>query len=165
LGTGCNLAVRRDLARALGGFDEALGAGTPAAGGEDYDMIFRVVEAGHFFAYDPEILVKHRHRAEMSALTRQLEGWGRGTVAFLVKSGRSRPEFRRAAASVIFWLLRHHARRLAKALRRSSSEDLPPSLVFAELRGCLRGTIAYRASQRYVKRSRAAGRGADKALP
>lgn len=163
LGTGCNLAIRRDVARALGGFDEALGAGTPAAGGEDHDMIFRVVEAGHLFAYEPEILVKHRHRADMSGLARQLEGWGRGTVAFLVKSRRSHPEFRRAAASAIFWLLRHHARRLAEALRRSPSEGLPPSLVLAELLGCFRGTVAYSASQRYVRRRREAGDGGVRA--
>src|SRR5262249_34518962 len=36
-GTGANIAFRSDAIRALGGFDESLGAGSPTCGGEDLD--------------------------------------------------------------------------------------------------------------------------------
>ncbi|MGA9871725.1 MAG: glycosyltransferase, partial [Rhodococcus sp. (in: high G+C Gram-positive bacteria)] len=45
-GTGANFAVARDRMFDLGGFDEALGVGSPTNGGEDLDMFFRILMAG-----------------------------------------------------------------------------------------------------------------------
>ncbi len=84
-GTGANMAFRRDVLRALGGFDEALGAGTASAGGEDLDVFVRVLLAGHAVAYEPAALVWHSHRAELDALRRQLFGYGTGLTSFLFK--------------------------------------------------------------------------------
>ncbi len=39
IGTGANFAVDRNLMRRLGGFDEALGAGSPTRGGEDSTLL------------------------------------------------------------------------------------------------------------------------------
>ncbi|WP_239404954.1 glycosyltransferase [Frankia sp. Cj3] len=84
-GTGANMAFRRDVLLALGGFDEALGAGTASAGGEDLDVFVRVLLAGHALAYEPAALVWHSHRAELDALRRQLFGYGTGLTSFLCK--------------------------------------------------------------------------------
>jgi len=46
-GIGANMAVRTDFARAAGGFDEALGPGTPTHGGEDGEFMIRIILAGH----------------------------------------------------------------------------------------------------------------------
>ena len=43
VGTGANFAVLRSAYDALGGFDEALGAGTLTRGGEDLDWFVRTL--------------------------------------------------------------------------------------------------------------------------
>lgn len=84
-GAGANLAVDRELLLALGGFDEALGAGTPTRGGEDLDAFVRVVNAGRVIAYEPSAVVWHHHRADASALRRQMYAYGTGMAAFVAK--------------------------------------------------------------------------------
>jgi GT2 family glycosyltransferase len=84
-GAGANFAVRTELLRELGGFDEALGAGTPAAGGEDLDIFVRVLLAGHALAYQPSAVVWHHHRAGLDELRRQMFGYGTGLSAFVTK--------------------------------------------------------------------------------
>ena len=44
-GTGANMAFRRERVRPGRAFDPALGAGTPARGGDDLEMFFRVLKA------------------------------------------------------------------------------------------------------------------------
>ena len=46
-GAGCNMAFRRDVLLALGGFDEALDTGAPLPGGGDLDIFYRLLRAGH----------------------------------------------------------------------------------------------------------------------
>jgi GT2 family glycosyltransferase len=84
-GTGANFAMRRSVTIALGGFDEALGVGSPTRGGEDIDMFVRVLLAGHALAYLPSAVVWHRHRADMSALHDQIVGYGLGLGAWIAK--------------------------------------------------------------------------------
>ena len=85
-GTGANCAVDRRFFAGLGGFDEALGAGTRSLGGEDLDAFVRVLRAGRAIAYEPSAIVWHRHRADRSALMRQMYGYGTGLTAFLTKN-------------------------------------------------------------------------------
>lgn len=82
-GTGANFAVRRDVARALGSFDTALGAGTETQGGEDLDLFARVVFAGYAIAVEPSAVIWHRHRDDVDALRSQAVGYGRGLGAWL----------------------------------------------------------------------------------
>jgi len=44
-GAGCNLAARAAALRDLGGFEEALGSGTPTHAGEDLLLLLRLVSA------------------------------------------------------------------------------------------------------------------------
>lgn len=152
LASNCNLAVRTTALRRLGGFDDALGAGTLAAGGEDYDVVYRMLAAGHVFAYEPSTLLRHRHRRDMDALIRQMESWGRGTVAYLMKYTHAGESVRPKAWRAIAWLFAYEARRLIASMRPGSRGRFPTSLVLAELGGCVRGLWAYRRSQRYVRR-------------
>jgi GT2 family glycosyltransferase len=82
-GTGANFAVRRDVLLSLGGFDEALGVGSPTGGGEDIDIFVRVIAAGHALCYEPSAVVWHRHRADDDALLVQARGYGLGLGAWL----------------------------------------------------------------------------------
>lgn len=149
--SGCNLALRVDPLRALGGFDNAMGPGTPTTGGDDHDIVYRLLVAGQHLAVEPTALMRHRHRSEMAALENQLHSWGCGTVAFLTKCGRAGPALRLRSSAMIAWLVLHQLRRLAATLRPSSAPHFPRTLVLTELVGCLHGLVAYRRSVRYVR--------------
>jgi len=84
-GTGANFAFERDYLNTLGGFDEALGAGTCTRGGEDLDMFVRILKSGRTIAYEPAAIVWHRHRDDPAALLEQMFGYGTGLSAFLTK--------------------------------------------------------------------------------
>lgn len=58
---GANFAFRREVLEAIGGFDDAFGAGTPFAC-EDVDALARAAALGWRGAYDPRPLVYHHHR-------------------------------------------------------------------------------------------------------
>jgi glycosyltransferase involved in cell wall biosynthesis len=84
-GTGANFAVRRDIVIDLGGFDEGLGVGSPAGGGEDIDMFVRIVLAGHELAREPSAVVWHRHRRTADELREQIYNYGLGLGAWISK--------------------------------------------------------------------------------
>jgi glycosyltransferase involved in cell wall biosynthesis len=58
---GANMAVRRDVVAAIGGFDPRLGVGTPCIAGEDIEFVARAVWAGWAGRHDPLPVVAHHH--------------------------------------------------------------------------------------------------------
>ncbi|NKC32146.1 glycosyltransferase family 2 protein [Falsiroseomonas selenitidurans] len=54
-----NLWLRRPLALALGGYDEAMGPGTSLGSAEGNDLVLRAVTVGHKAVYDPALRVIH----------------------------------------------------------------------------------------------------------
>ena len=91
-GTGANMAFRRTVFERLGLFAPELGAGTRTEGGEDLEMLYRVIKHGIPVAYEPRALAWHRHRRETGALVRQMHGWGVGYLAFVNHARRLFPE-------------------------------------------------------------------------
>jgi GT2 family glycosyltransferase len=83
LGTGANMAFRRTVLERVGLFAPELGAGTPAEGGEDLEMLYRIIKHGIPVVYEPRALAWHRHRREPEALVRQMHGWGVGFLAYV----------------------------------------------------------------------------------
>ena len=140
LGAGVNFAVRRATFGRVGQFDEALGAGTPARGGEDLDFLARVILAGETIAYEPSALVWHRHRRDISALRAQMFGYGSGLSAYAFKhllhggAVRALPGAARAAL----------ADRLTPAARVRVSSPRAPALRALELAGLACGPWLYR---------------------
>ncbi|MFC5950855.1 glycosyltransferase family 2 protein, partial [Pseudonocardia lutea] len=96
LGIGANLAVQADVAREVGGFDEAFGPGSPTRSGEDCEFLVRLVLAGHVLAYEPAAWVRHHHRSDLAGLQEQVEGYAVGLAGFLTKVALS-PRGRAAA--------------------------------------------------------------------
>jgi GT2 family glycosyltransferase len=138
-GTGANFAFRTAVLRALGGFDEALGAGAPAGGGEDLDVFVRTILAGHTIAYEPAAIVWHEHRDELGQLRRQLFNYGVGLAAFATKYLSDR----RTARDILIRLpggLRH-LQSIAKQVERPA--ELPRTVLTAELLGLAWGPMAY----------------------
>ncbi|MBP2369421.1 glycosyltransferase family 2 protein [Pseudonocardia parietis] len=95
-GIGANLAVRTGRVRELGGFDEALGPGRPTRGGEDIELLVRIVLGGGTLAYLPAAYVWHHHRPSDEELRDQLAGYALGLGAFLGKVAMD-PRARRLA--------------------------------------------------------------------
>jgi GT2 family glycosyltransferase len=138
-GTGANFAFRTATLRALGGFDEALGAGSPAGGGEDLDVFVRTILAGYELAYEPAAIVWHEHRVELGQLRRQLFNYGVGLAAFATKYLSNR----RTACDVLVRLPRglRHLRGIARRAERPAG--LPRSVPISELLGLAWGPVAY----------------------
>ncbi|WP_439691904.1 glycosyltransferase family 2 protein [Curtobacterium sp. SP.BCo] len=84
-GTGANMSLRRSAALALGGFDVALGPGTPSRAGEDPDVFTRVLLSGGALAVEPSAIVWHKHRPDRAALRSQALGYGTGLGAWVAK--------------------------------------------------------------------------------
>jgi len=83
---GANLAVRREVLAAVGGFDPLLGAGTRCMAAEDTDFIARIVWAGWTARYDPAPVVAHHHgRKPGAAADLQRQGYDRGRGAYYAK--------------------------------------------------------------------------------
>ncbi|MEV1293765.1 glycosyltransferase [Pseudonocardia sp. NPDC049635] len=95
-GIGANLAVRARRVRELGGFDEALGPGRPTRGGEDIELLVRIVLDGGTLAYLPAAYVWHHHRPSDGELRDQLGGYALGLGAFLGKVALDGPARRLA---------------------------------------------------------------------
>lgn len=147
-GTGANCAVDRDLLERLGGFDEALGAGTAGRGGEDLDMFVRVLRAGRSIVRDPSAIVWHVHRSDARALRKQLFSYGAGLSAFVTKyvadPGTRREVLSRVHAGFF------HARRMWRPARNSAR--MPRVLVLTEALGMFFGPLAYFRSRRQLRR-------------
>lgn len=83
---GCNFSVNAASMRAVGEFDERLGAGTAAQAAEDFDLFYRLLRAGKRLRYDPTVRVRHAHGrrdpAHVAALRR---GYVRGAGALYAK--------------------------------------------------------------------------------
>ena len=156
-GTGANFAVRRRAMFELGGFDEALGAGSPTCGGEDLDMFFRVLRAGWQLAYEPSAVVWHRHRDDAAALAVQARGYGLGLGAWMTKIALDPPTawlaFRTAISNAANFI--RFTYRLSKVATPPTAlaAELPSRIGVIELASILKGPLAYWAARRQGRRA------------
>lgn len=150
-GSGNNMAFRAAALHELGGFDEALGAGSPTRGGEDLDVFQAVYLGGGTVVYWPAALVRHHHRADHDALVEQLHGYGVGMAAVVTKRFLSSP----ATAVGVLRRLPGGLRLLLdarSAKNRGKSAAFPAEATRAERRGYLAGPGAYLRARRRVRR-------------
>jgi glycosyltransferase involved in cell wall biosynthesis len=73
-----NLFLRREVALALGGFDDRLGPGTPWGSAEGNDLVLRAVRGGHRAAYDPDLRIIHPDKRLTEVARERAERYGRG---------------------------------------------------------------------------------------
>jgi GT2 family glycosyltransferase len=151
-GTGANFAVDRRVALSIGGFDERLGAGTPASGGEDIDMFFRILRSGRQLVNEPAAIAWHRHRATADDLRAQTRGYGLGLGAWLAKVA-SDPAMAILAAKTVVRRGSALVRHLRSASRSASPSpavvgDLPPDIGSGTWRFVLKGAWAYLVARR-----------------
>jgi glycosyltransferase involved in cell wall biosynthesis len=150
-GAGANMAFRRDVLADIGGFDVALGAGTPAKASEETLAFARTRLAEHTIVYQPTAMVAHYHRETLPELKTQLHNYSIGTTAHYT--------------SLILWkprLLLSVLRLIPRAVkdnwptkdpaRMAAMRDSPAILVVTQLLGMLKGPLAYLRSSRLQRR-------------
>lgn len=141
-GTGANMAYRRGLFDAIGMFDPALDVGTVTNGGGDLEMFFRVLKAGYTLAYEPDALVRHRHRRDYRTFRKQIKNNGIGLYSYFVRSAQAYSDERLTFLRLgLWWLWQWHIRRLVKSMLRPSR--LPRGIMLIELYGALIGLRRY----------------------
>lgn len=150
MGSGANMAFDTKALRAIGGFDRALGAGTPARGGDDLHAFYTTVASGRSLLYQPSAIVFHHHRRDYGALRDMAKGYGVGASAYLTSVMIADP-----AASLR--LLRVAVQAVLKA--RSATAGSPGSapeaqrdLVWIQRLGLLAGPVRYLQSRRRMRR-------------
>ena len=145
-GSGANMAFRAGALRDIGGFDPALGTGSPALGGDDLAAFFDVIAAGHQLVYEPTAVVRHRHRSDYASLRNQAYGYGVGLSAYIAKTLLDDPkrviEVAARTPRAIAYLL---GPRGGKNMRRPPT--LPAELTRLERRGMAVGALAYARSR------------------
>jgi cellulose synthase/poly-beta-1,6-N-acetylglucosamine synthase-like glycosyltransferase len=151
-GAGCNMAFRRSALERMGGFDTALGVGTPAKGGEDLAMFAGFLVAGGTMAFEPAAIVRHSHRRTKGAFLRQVRNYGTGLTAMYTS------------------MIVHDPRHLAAMLRRvpaglrllarprgerspSRSPAYPRRTLAYQVLGMAYGPLAYARSAMRARRS------------
>lgn len=93
------IVCRTDVVRDLGGFDEGLRFG------EDVDLVWRLVAAGHRARYEPTVVVGHRPRTDWRALWRQRVGYGSSAAPLAARHHGALAPVRMSAWSLLVWLL------------------------------------------------------------
>lgn len=153
-GAGGNMAIRASALRRLGGFDVALGAGTPAMGGEDTQFFTRLLLDKGVIVFQPSMLVRHRHRRDIDGLRTQFLGYGTGLTALYTSLLIKRPW-------LIFPLLGLTPRALREVFGSGGvrtatlREDFPRELLSVNKRGLRRGPWAYVRGRRLERKRRA----------
>jgi GT2 family glycosyltransferase len=144
IGSGFNIAFRREALGAVGAFDEDLGAGSRYGAGEDTDMLYRIMRAGWLVVCSADITVVHQSWRSPRQETAIHYQYGLGAGAQIAKHAAAGDPAsarigRRLAGGHLSWLVRWAVR-------------LRPTLVrwqIAYLRGLVTG---YRRRRRELRR-------------
>ncbi|MEV6491353.1 glycosyltransferase [Actinoplanes sp. NPDC051633] len=141
-GTGANMTFRPGVIERIGGFDTALGAGTPAMGSEDTLAFTQVLVGGGTIVYQPSAVTHHYHRRDLEGLHKQMVGYGAGLTAAYTSLLLSRPGLLWSLIKLAPGALRDLTGK--DSLRVSTlRDDFPRELLSANRKGMLAGPRAY----------------------
>lgn len=141
VGAGANMAIRKSIVDEIGGFDEALDAGTATQSGGDHEMFARILTRGYEIVYEPKALNWHRHRRTREELKKAVYGYGSGVYAHWVRTFAVEKEYS-VLKLPVYWLLRSQLPKLARSVFKRPN-SLPADLLLAELKGCFHGVSNY----------------------
>ncbi len=146
-GSGANMAFRTQALRAVGGFDGALGTGSPGRGGDDLAAFFDVILAGHALIYEPAALVRHHHDPDKDRFRRQVRQYGTGLGAYLTRCAVDHPELLPRMIMGIPAGLRHLAQINGAGMESRVGVPMGPRLA-----GLVAGPVAYLRGRRALHR-------------
>jgi GT2 family glycosyltransferase len=145
LGVG-NVVFRRAALRAVGGFDERIGPGTPTRAKGDAELFFRLLLAGQRVLFDPARVVWHHHRISRGALREVLHNYALADTAY---AAQCLLEHHQSDALRLWaWWWRTHLPGDLRRLLRRDPTALPLDCIAAEALGTLRGPAAFLAARR-----------------
>jgi glycosyltransferase involved in cell wall biosynthesis len=142
MGAGANMAFDMAVLRRLGGFDQAMGVGTPARGGEDLLAFLQTITAGYTVVYEPAALVWHWHRRDYASLQRQISDYGIGLGAYLTSAVVHEPRLLAGMVRNAVPAARHLLAD-SSAKNRAKGTGYPRELEAAELIGLVQGPFRY----------------------
>jgi glycosyltransferase involved in cell wall biosynthesis len=156
-GTGANMTFRPGVIERIGGWDTALGAGTPAMGSEDTLAFTQVLVGGGTIVYQPTAVTHHYHRRDLEGLHKQMVGYGAGLTAAYTSLLLKRPG--------LLWPLLKLAPGALRDLTSKDSlrvstlrDDFPRELLTANRKGMLAGPRAYLKGRRAARAKARSGR-------
>jgi len=141
-GVGANIAFTASFLHREGGFDPALGPGSPTYSAEDLALLFSVIVNGNHLVYEPASLLYHQHRQNYTDLQKQLYGYAVGFTAYLTKIIVDHPlltlDCINKVVTRMFFLARIRS-------SKPERETIPfrQKLKRIERKGFLRGPLAY----------------------
>lgn len=148
VGSGANMAFRRELVVGMQLFHVELDAGTATLSGGDTYAYYKILQAGYQICYTPEALIWHKDRSDLASLEFMLYGYSVGVFSFLTRILISDRES--DALLVGFaWLRHHHMKESLKSLMQRPNK-LPLKLLWAEWKGVFVGLWTYFKTQRKV---------------
>ena len=150
-GTGASFAFDRERLLGVGGFDEALGAGTLTRGGEDLDIFVRILLGGGAIAYEPAAVVWHHHRATEESLLKQMYGYGTGLTAYLTKLLLDRSMRSQLLRRAPHGLLKIAQIRSLTNQRLGMTVAAPAGVMRREFTGYLAGPMLYLRARRALR--------------
>ena len=150
-GAGGNMAFKTQVLRVLGGFDNAMGTGTPALATEDTAAFFDILTRGYTLVFDPAATVRHYHYRDYAHLRRQLYAYGVGLTAFFTRSVLNQPrcivDLFAIVPKAVQYFFSPHSLRNAKM-----RDDYPSELTRRQLVGMMYGPVAYLRSRWHLRR-------------
>jgi glycosyltransferase involved in cell wall biosynthesis len=156
-GMGANMSFRTEVLRRLGGFDVAMGIGTPSLGGVELHFFVRMLFAGGRLTFDPEVVMHHTHIREYDELRRKLYSYGCGYTAMLTALVLAQPRHLIGLSGNAWQALRLFGRKFFTERGAAAAEGyFPADLSRAEMRGFAIGPWRYVYSRISMRRARAA---------
>ncbi|HET9847223.1 MAG TPA: glycosyltransferase [Candidatus Dormibacteraeota bacterium] len=142
---GGNFSVRRQLWRAIGGFDETF----REYGGEDTDFGLRVAALGIRYVFEPAAVAYHLHRVSQASFRARALTEGRALVRLAAKHGRPIESFaggsvRRPLDRLIVWIWTRSPKagqrigRLTSGILWLADRTAPPALQVSAARAVRR---------------------------
>jgi O-antigen biosynthesis protein len=140
-GAGANMAFRRSALENIGGFDVALGAGTPTKGSEDTYAFTRTLLGRNAIVYQPTAVTWHYHRETVDGLKEQLLSYGVATSAFYAALLRFDIRLLIPLVRLIPTAVKDLSR--DDSLRTAKMQSFPKHLARTEFRGLITGGPVY----------------------
>ncbi len=146
IGTTANAAFLASALRdpRVGLFETRLGVGSPAGAWEDIYCFYRLLRAGYRIDYLPAAELRHAHREQMPALTRQLCAYRRGETAFLTMVLLRHNDLRALGQAFLwipYWRLRLFVGEVGR--RTVGKRRFPLRLLWRESLAYLSGPLAW----------------------
>lgn len=141
VGSGANMAMRRELVLSMRLFDNEFDVGTATLSGGDAYAFYQFLIKGYQIVYTPDALVWHQHRRDYASLERMLYGYSVGGFAFLTRCLIKHKDWQ-ALYVALEWLRSQHIKQLGRWLTRKP-DALPIGLIMTEWKGFFVGPWAY----------------------